>query len=305
MPREESTNNLSQTIESIFKFSEISTLEIISKIRNLKASKSTGIDNIPAKVLKLSADIIGPSIARIFNISLKSGIFVHEWKMAWVLPIYKTDDKRKCENYRRISILPIISKIFERSGFNQVYSYLNDNSLLSKYQAGFHPKNSIMAALIQMCDEWYVNMDKGKLNGVVFLDIRKAFDSINHNILLEKLETQFGISNNELKWFKSYLTSKSYLKSKTVSDEAYDNASLKYFSFLACNNCFALRVCYQRVIPGKVLRNNIQSGFSNINGTRFPIGPFDEFSDGQSTARKFSILEDGNFPILDSIMGGR
>ena len=56
-----------------------------------------------------------------------------------------------------------------------------------------------------MCDEWYANMDKGKLNGVVFLDIRKAFDSINHNILLEKLETQFGISNNELKWFKSYL----------------------------------------------------------------------------------------------------
>ena len=208
LPHEESTNNLSQTIESIFKFSEISTLEIISEIRNLKASKSTGIDNIPAKVLKLSADIIGPSIAKIFNISLKSGFFVHEWKMASVLPIYKTDDKRKCENYRPISILPIISKIFERSVFNQVYSYLNDNWLLSKYQAGFRPKNSTMAALIQMCDEWYANMDKGKLNGVVFLDIRKAFDSINHNILLEKLETQFGIPNNELKWFKSYLTNR-------------------------------------------------------------------------------------------------
>ena len=81
-------------------------------------------------------------------------------------------------------------------------------TLLSKYQAGFRPKNSTMAALIQMCDEWYANMDKGKLNGVVFLDIRKAFDSINHNILLEKLETQFGISNNELKWFKSYLTNR-------------------------------------------------------------------------------------------------
>ena len=65
-----------------------------------------------------------------------------------------------------------------------------------------------MAALIKMCDEWYANMDKGKLNGAVFLDIRKGFDSINHNILLEKLETQFGISNNELKWFKSYLTNR-------------------------------------------------------------------------------------------------
>ena len=124
--------------------------------------------------------------------------------MARVLPIYKLDDKRKCENYRPISILPIIGKIFERSGFNQVYSYLNDNSLLSKYQVGFRPKNSTLSALIQMCDEWYANLDKGKLNGVVFLDIRKAFDSINHNTLVNKLETQFEISNNKLKWFKSY-----------------------------------------------------------------------------------------------------
>ena len=112
---------------------------------------------------------------------------------------YKSDDKRKCKNYRPISILPIIGKIFERSVFNQVYSYLNDNSLLSKCQVCLRPKNSTMAALIQMCDEWYANLDKGKLNGVVFLDIRKAFDSINRNILVNKLETQFGISNNELK----------------------------------------------------------------------------------------------------------
>ena len=85
------------------------------------------------------------------------------------------------------------------------------------------------------------------------------------------------------------------LKSKTVSDEAYDNASLKYFSFLACNNCPALRVCYQRVIPGKCLRNNIQSGFSNLNGKRFHIGPFDAFSDGQSTAKNVLFLKKGIF----------
>ena len=105
-------------------------------------------------------------------------------------------------------ILPIIGKIFQRSVFNQVYSYLDDNSLLSKYQVGFRPKNSSLTALIQMYDEWYANMDKGNLIGVVFLDIRKAFDSINHNILVNKLEPEFGISNNELKWFKSYPTNR-------------------------------------------------------------------------------------------------
>ncbi len=80
--------------------------------------------------------------------------------------------------------------------------------LLSKYQAGFRPKDSTLTALIQMCDEWFENMDRGELNGVVFLDIRKAFDSINHKILLNKLETQFGIFNNELNWFKSFITNR-------------------------------------------------------------------------------------------------
>ena len=77
--------------------------------------------------------------------------------------------------------------------------------MLSKYQAGFRPRNSTLSALIQMCDKWYANMDKGELNGVVFLDIRKAFDSINHKILLNKLETQLVSPYSELNWFKSYL----------------------------------------------------------------------------------------------------
>jgi hypothetical protein len=137
-------NNHTPSLKSTFTFTEICTAEVISVIRNLKTSKSTGIDNIPAKILKVSANIIGPSITKICNISLNSGIFVDEWKMAWVLPIYKSDDKRKCENYRSISILPIISKIFERCVFNQVYTYLNENTLLSKYQAGFRLKNSLI-----------------------------------------------------------------------------------------------------------------------------------------------------------------
>ena len=105
-----------------------------------------------------------------------------------------------------INILPIISKIFERSVFNQLYEFLNTNNLLSKHQFGFRRKYSTLVALIQMFDAWYENMDNGELNGVVFIDIRKPFDSINHNILLPKMKEQFGISNIELKLFESYLS---------------------------------------------------------------------------------------------------
>ncbi len=189
-----------------FKFSEISMDDIICQLRNLKISKSTGIDNIPAIALKLSAEVIGPSLTWIYNLSIKTGIYVDEWKKAWVIPIFKSDDRQRCENYR--SILPIVSKILERSVFNQIYKFLNDNSLLSKHQSGFRPKHSTLTTLIQMCDTLYENTDNGQLSGVVFLDIRKAFDSIDHTILLQKMNDQFGIKNVELDWFKSYLTNR-------------------------------------------------------------------------------------------------
>ena len=144
-------------------------------------------------MLKLSAEIITPSLTWIFNFSVKTGIYVDEWKKDWRLPSFKSDDRQKCENFRPISILPIISKIFERSVFNQLYNFLNENSLLSKYHFGFRPKNSTLSALIQMCDAWHASMDCGDVNAVVFVDIRKAFDSSSRNILLRKMEEQFGV----------------------------------------------------------------------------------------------------------------
>ena len=188
-----------------FHFSQIEIHNVYSILNNLKANKSTGLDKIPAKILKLSAEIIAPSLTYIFNLSLESGIYMNEWKRARVTPIYKSEDKTKCENYRPISILPVISKVFEKEVFRQLYSYLTDNDLLSKHQSGFRPKHSTVSALIQMCDNWLSNMDVGKINCVVFLDIRKAFDSINHEILLNKMNLNFGISGNALKWFDSYI----------------------------------------------------------------------------------------------------
>ena len=111
-------------------------------------------------------------------------------------------------NYRPISILPIISKVFEKEVFQQLYHYLKVSSILSKFRSGFRPLHSTVSALIQMCDDWSDSMDKGKSTGVVFLDIRnKAFDSVDHSILLEKVQF-YGVSDRELMQFKSYLTAR-------------------------------------------------------------------------------------------------
>ena len=111
--------------------------------------------------------------------------YIDSWKKARVTPIFKYDDRQKCDNYRPISILPLIGKIFVKEVFDQLYEHLSQNLLLSKYQSGFRPKHSTMSALIHMCDQWQENMDNGMLNRVVFLDIRKGFDSIDHCILLK------------------------------------------------------------------------------------------------------------------------
>ena len=146
----------------------------------------------------MSSDIIARSLTHIFNLSLETGIYVDDWKRARVILIYKVKDKRKCENYRPISILPVVSKFFEREVFNQVYRYLCENSLLSRFQSGFRPKHSTLSALIQICDDWLQNMDNGNLNCVVFLDVQKAFDSVNHEILLNKMYEYFGMSGTQL-----------------------------------------------------------------------------------------------------------
>jgi len=200
--------NTNHNLENYFEFTPILIESVEKSLRTLKNSKSTGLDKLPAKMLKIAANTIAPSLAYIFNLSLTTGIYIDDWKNARVTPIFKSENRRLCENYRPISILPIVSKVFEREVFKQVYTFLTDNNLLSKFQSGFRPKHSTLTALIQMCDQWMHDMDDGKLTGVLFLDIKKAFDSINHEILLQKMKHYYGIKDIQLEWFQSYLTNR-------------------------------------------------------------------------------------------------
>lgn len=163
---------------------------------------------MPSKLLRVSAlSVVGP-LTYLINLSLTTGVFPDLWKNARICPVYKGGDSTDPSNYRPISILPVISKIIERAVFDQIYPFLNDNSLLYKYQSGFRPNNSTLSALINITEDWLEAIDKGNYIGLVMIDLKKAFDTVNHDILIKKLR-HFNVNNKCAKWFQSYLSGRS------------------------------------------------------------------------------------------------
>ena len=208
------TNNMSQTLNvntinnsdhvsrnSPFRPQPVDTATIILTIKHLKETSSHGSDGIPLRFIRDSLPVISPCLTCIINTSIVTGVFPNLWKRAIIVPIFKKGDKNDPSNYRPISLLPILSKILEKIIAAQLTQYLTDNSLLTNTQHGFRPGLSTETALLQVADKLYDNMDNKKISIITLCDLSKAFDSVSHNILLEKC-AQLNIDSF---WFENYL----------------------------------------------------------------------------------------------------
>ena len=194
-----------------FRLEKISLTSVLKTLNSLATKKAVGLDYISSKLLKVAALVLAESLCKIFNKSVKICTFPSERKSAKVFPVHKKDDKSNPNNYRPISVLPAVGKVFERIIYDQLYSYLSRNKLVTKHQSGFRSLHSTVTALLDATNEWYRNIDQDNTNVVVFLDLAKAFDTVSHEILLNKLEL-YGISGPTLDWFKSHLSNRDQKK---------------------------------------------------------------------------------------------
>ncbi|XDV16949.1 hypothetical protein PO909_016432 [Leuciscus waleckii] len=169
---------------------------------------------IPSEMLSNSnvLNSLEADLLEVVNASLLSGSFPNSLKTAVVKPLLKKNnlDKTILSNYRPISNLPFIGKIIEKVVFNQLNKFLSSNGYFDNFQSGFRPHHSTETALIKIINDIRLNTDSGKLSVLVLLDLSAAFDTVDHNILLDRLENWVGLSGIVLKWFSSYLDERGY-----------------------------------------------------------------------------------------------
>ena len=192
---------------SSFFMSPTTTEEILKFIDSLDAKKAPGSDGVPCYLIKMTSCIIAPVLCDLFNICMNVSVFPDVFKIAQVKPLFKGGDRRERGNYRPISLLPLFSKLFEKVIAMRLRSYCVANDILTCHQYGFRKSYSTELAATNLYDNLLNSLDKKDITCAIFLDLAKAFDSVNHKILLQKLK-KYGIRGIPLKLMESYLSNR-------------------------------------------------------------------------------------------------
>ena len=203
----------------IFQPEKIETIEKL--IDKLKVKTATGYDYIDARLVKDLKKTLSPILTKIINLGYKTQKFPNCLKRAIIKPIFKADDYNNISNYRPIAILPIISKIFERAATDQLMNFLVENNLITKTQHAYLKNHSTVTCLAELINHIYKMLDNRLHTAIVKIDLSKAFDTINHQKLIQKLNN-LGLHENSLAWIASYLnnrTQKTKFKQFTSSEE--------------------------------------------------------------------------------------
>ena len=191
-------------IPELFHIKSTSEENVFKIMENIEIFEASGIDKLPGRFLKGGVKILSKPISEICNLSISHGIFPNASKVSKLKPIFKKGKKLDPSNYRPISLLPLISKILGKVAHDQANKFLSANKILYNYQSGFRTNHPTNLCLSFLTDKNLKGFDEGLLTRMILIDLQKAFETINHEILLKKLEA-IGFSDQCIRWFRSYL----------------------------------------------------------------------------------------------------
>jgi hypothetical protein len=208
-------------INKKFKLEEVDYDQIYSFLKQTNASKAPGIDKLSGVFIKDGAEVLAKPLSQLINLSIISSTFPDPCGIAKLKALYKKGSKTDPKNYRPISLLPLLSKTFEKVIHLQTAAFLDSNNILYVNQSGFRPKHSTESCLTHLCDRILEGCDMGCHTGMILIDLQKAFDTINHDILLDKMKLM-RFSEETIGWFKSYLSNRKFFVNveSTLSEPA-------------------------------------------------------------------------------------
>ena len=172
-------------------------------------NKAADLDNLSGKFLKDGATVLAEPISQICNLSIKYSIFPSDCKIAKLKPLFKKVSKTAPKNYRPVSLLPLVSKIIEKVAHNQAQSFLDKNDIIYRHQSGFRKFFSTDSCLSYLSNKIATGFESSIYTAMILIDLQKAFDTVNHDILLKKMEF-VGFSEETTKWFKPYLPNRKF-----------------------------------------------------------------------------------------------